>query len=48
MSQDMERLLRKYVKDLQQMYGSRLKTVILYGSYASGDLRAVSDIDLMI
>ena len=48
MSQDMERLLQKYVKDLQQMYGNRLKAVILYGSYARGDYRDDSDIDIMI
>ena len=48
MSQDMERLLQKYVKDLQQMYGNRLKAVILYGSYARGDFRSDLDVDIMI
>ena len=39
---------KKYVKDIQQLYGNKLKTVLLYGSYARGDFRADSDIDIMI
>ena len=41
-------LLDQYIKILQKIYGSHLKTVILYGSYARGDYKADSDIDIMI
>ncbi len=41
-------LLEQYTKLLQKIYGKHLKTVILYGSYARGDYREDSDIDIMI
>jgi len=41
-------LLQNYVKDVQQIYGNGLKAVILYGSYARGDIGPESDIDIMI
>ena len=41
-------LLGQYTEILRKIYGSHLKTVILYGSYASGDYKADSDIDIMI
>ncbi len=44
----MQNLLDLYVKDVQRLYGSSLKSVILYGSYARGDFNADSDIDIMI
>ena len=46
--QNLNVILKKYVKDIQQLYGNKLKTVLLYGSYARGDFRADSDIDIMI
>ena len=48
MSQDMMNILQQYVKELQKLYGSGLSAVILYGSYARGDFRADTDIDIMI
>ncbi len=41
-------ILKSYVEDVHQLYGDQLKTVILYGSYARGDYRPDSDIDIMI
>lgn len=41
-------LLKQYVNKIRGIYGSHLKTVILYGSYARGDYREDSDIDIMI
>ena len=43
-----EQLLSQYVGLLKQIYGNHLKTVILYGSYARGDYKEDSDIDIMI
>ena len=44
----MKTLLEQYTKILQKIYGKHLKSVILYGSYARGDYREDSDIDIMI
>ena len=41
-------LLDQYTEILRKIYGNHLKTVILYGSYARGDYKADSDIDIMI
>ena len=44
----MNNLLGQYVEEVRKIYGERLKSVILYGSYARGDFRTDSDIDIMI
>lgn len=41
-------LLGQYVEEVRKIYGRNLKSVILYGSYARGDFRPDSDIDIMI
>ena len=41
-------LLGQYVEEVRKIYGGRLQSVILYGSYARGDFRPDSDIDIMI
>ena len=41
-------MLEKYTADVCALYGGHLKEVILYGSYARGDCREDSDIDIMI
>src|SRR6266508_4729294 len=44
--------IRKLMKELKEglvrIYGERLKAVYLYGSYARGEARTDSDIDVMI
>ena len=35
-------------QDIQDVLGSRLHQIILYGSYARGDYDNVSDIDMMV
>ena len=39
-------LLDQYTEILQKIYGKHLKKVILYGSYARGDYRDDSDMDI--
>ena len=48
MPQSLDGILKKYVEDIRGLYGERLKAVILYGSYARGDFKPDSDIDIMI
>lgn len=48
MPQHLKEILGRYVKDVHGLYGSQLKTIILYGSYARGDFKRDSDIDIMI
>jgi len=48
MPQAMHSLLLEYLAAIQGIYGSHLKRVILYGSYARGDYTADSDVDIMI
>lgn len=48
MSNAMEHLLRNYADSLRSLYGSHLKAVILYGSYARGDFNEDSDVDVMV
>ena len=40
-------ILKKYVEDVHKIYGERLKSVILYGSYARGDYHTDSDVDVV-
>jgi len=44
--------IRKLMKELKaglvRIYGDKLKAVYLYGSYARGDYRPDSDVDVMI
>ena len=48
MSAEIHPLLCEYVEEVRKIYGKYLKSVILYGSYARGDFRTDSDVDLMI
>lgn len=41
-------LLKKYITKLIEIYGSHIKSITLYGSYARGDYTEDSDIDIMI
>ena len=45
---NMQNLIKQYVNEIKQIYGTHLRQIILYGSYARGDFRPDSDIDIMI
>jgi len=45
---DIEEILKKAKVVLQKIYGTRLKGVILYGSYARGEAVEGSNIDLIV
>lgn len=48
MPKNLNGILIQYVESVHKLYGNHLKTVILYGSYARGDFKSDSDIDIMI
>ena len=39
MTDEMKNLILQYVDSVQKIYGTPLKQVILYGSYARGDIQ---------
>lgn len=48
MRQTISNLLQDYVVEIKKIYGTHLKQVILYGSYARGDFNEDSDVDIML
>lgn len=48
MSKRMQDLIAQYVEAVRKIYGSHVRQIILYGSYARGDFRSDSDVDIMI
>lgn len=44
----MEKVLGEFRAGIEKLYGKRLRNIILYGSWARGDAREGSDIDLAI
>ena len=48
MPQQIESLLKIYREELEKVTDDRVKKVILYGSYARGDFRPDSDVDVMV
>lgn len=43
-----EDILQEFVNKVYEILGTRVKKIILYGSYARGDYNDSSDIDIMI
>jgi predicted nucleotidyltransferase len=43
-----EKVSNEVVSGVKNIFGEKLKKVILYGSYARGDYDAQSDIDIMV
>ena len=41
-------ILANYIEIIKQIYGSNLEKIIMFGSYARGDNKTGSDIDIMI
>lgn len=48
MSDSLSVLLEEYREGIAQILGKRLIRMVLYGSYARGDFKQDSDIDIMI
>ena len=43
-----ERILKEFKEKIQVLYGNRLKTILLYGSWARGNAGEDSDIDVVV
>lgn len=48
MTKRVKSLMAKLKSGLAELYGARLKAVILFGSYARGDYNRNSDLDVLI
>ena len=46
--EELERILREVKSRLQEILGDNLVEVILFGSYARGDAREGSDVDVLV
>ena len=42
----MQDLIKQYVEEVKKIYGSHVRQIILYGSYARGDFRPDSDVQI--
>ena len=45
---DAREVARGVARDLRELYGERLRNVLLFGSWARGDAHPESDIDLLV
>lgn len=48
MQENLELALQEFVRQAEKIYAGHVKRIILYGSYARGDFREDSDVDIMI
>lgn len=48
MSNEIKEIIEKFISQVTDKLGKRIKKIILYGSYARGDYNKFSDIDIMI
>ncbi|MBO7435747.1 nucleotidyltransferase domain-containing protein [bacterium] len=48
MDRKIQKILDEYVSVVKSIYKEHIQKIILYGSYARGDYREDSDIDIMI
>lgn len=48
MTGDVRNVIQKYADNIRAIFGTHLKNIILYGSYARGDYTQDSDVDLMV
>ena len=48
MPENIRNIIYRFSQELRRILGDKLTKIIVYGSYARGDFRENSDIDIMI
>jgi predicted nucleotidyltransferase len=48
MNKNINPILEDFKKRVRKLYGNKLKNILLYGSWARGDVKEHSDIDLAV
>ena len=46
--ENINKIINEFITAINDVFGDRVKKIILYGSYARGDFNTSSDIDIMI